>query len=224
MSTPSVLYLTAKKTQKNDKEVELGYTVAYEFDSESKTLKYAATMLRGTPGHSKFDAESEQRARAVEKAKKRLQNRPLTVSDVTQVDADTLLPLVKNKLQEPTETVKRVFRFKEDDKTSRRLFTVAYNYNRKTQVLQYGGAVYRTGKTGTFACSKKTHRVTAEGRLAKRPVVVENFTDDGDLDVFHDKLKKLVRPEGQTTPHVKGLRRQVEKTVQECELDTVSAC
>lgn len=97
--------------------------------------------------------------------------------------------------------VSRTFRRKEVTKSGlERILTVCYDYDREGKTLKYGACMFRREEPGT-SFRKKAHLETAEARLRKTPVVIANFEDAGNINEFHDKIRKQIFREG-----VKGHR------------------
>lgn len=97
--------------------------------------------------------------------------------------------------------VKRTFRDKKLNGTGvHRIATITYEYNRPNKKLKYGASMFKYDKEDD-KFNKRFHNHTAEKRLEKRPVVVDDFEDTDTLKTFHEKIRNLLYSYG-----VKGER------------------
>lgn len=112
----------------------------------------------------------------------------------------------QSQQQQPQQTldkkqfVERTF-YWYDHRSTYRVFTITYLYDRANKVLSYGASVYRDEGEPRRAFDKKKHRETALGRLNKRPVIVPNVEDSSSLSEFHEKIRSFIYKKG-----VKGVR------------------
>ena len=99
----------------------------------------------------------------------------------------------KRQTVEQQPIVKRMVGFTEVHGDNKRIGTIMYEYNRVTKTLRYGASIFRTSATkpehfdGEF---RKKHLTTATRRFEKHPVIVENFSDDGTIQDFHNQVRK----------------------------------
>jgi hypothetical protein len=82
-----------------------------------------------------------------------------------------------------------------------RIVCVVYNFDRTNKVLKYGASIYKRGYDETDdarypAYNKKCHKETANARLIKRPVIIDNVQDDGSLNDFNEKIRNYVYKKG----------------------------
>ena len=83
----------------------------------------------------------------------------------------------------------------------KRTIAVVFNYDRSTRELRYGASIFRADddesrKKLRQRATRKSHRMTALGRLNKNPVVVHDFQDTEKIDQFNDKVRKLLLTHG----------------------------
>jgi|LakMenEpi03Aug12_release.lakeMendotaPanAssembly.Ray.scaffolds.fasta_scaffold396425_2 hypothetical protein len=69
-----------------------------------------------------------------------------------------------------------------------RIVFVKYIYNRVNQKLVYAGVVWCVDKNSNEKCNFEEH-LELLGKRMESPVVIENFTDNGTLKEFHDKIR-----------------------------------
>jgi len=85
-----------------------------------------------------------------------------------------------------------LYHFKEQSKTTQRVVTVQYKYDRKNNQLSYGAVIWKDSPDSKSKYDRKAHNQTANERFTKYPVVVDNFQDDGNLTDFQKNVRKQV--------------------------------
>lgn len=88
------------------------------------------------------------------------------------------------------EVIQRTINYYEIQGNKKRIITVAYKYNRITKQLTYGATVFRTDLKNPETYNSEAHQRTATQRFTKKPVIIENFTDESTLNDFHKKIRK----------------------------------
>ncbi len=91
-------------------------------------------------------------------------------------------------------SVTRVVNFKEysPNANKRRIVTVKYEYNRVEKVLKYGAVIYTSALKSTDKYDRLGHVKTANERFTNSPIVVNNFTDDKNIKLFHLSIREQI--------------------------------
>lgn len=113
-------------------------------------------------------------------------------------------------------SISRIIYFRENNSVRKRILVLKYDYNRLTKVLTYAGAMYKTqNKDDKF--DKHGHTNTAKKRFEIRPIVVENFISDENINLFHQAIRKQVYIHGIRAPKrelkLKEKKQPVKKVV-----------
>ena len=86
----------------------------------------------------------------------------------------------------------------------KRVTTIAFSYDRTTNILQYGAVQYKYDSNNpSVKYCRKSHNETARQRLLVRPVVIENFENVMDASKFKEKVRHMVYSHGVRGPRVK---------------------
>lgn len=97
------------------------------------------------------------------------------------------------------EVVQRMFYIDQRNERIFRIIAICYEYNRKSKTLKYGASIfYETKKPEekfrnfNLKSIRSNIRTTAQTRFEKNPVVINNISDDQNLNVFHLKIRNLL--------------------------------
>lgn len=219
-------------TKKNDNGICCCYSVIYEYDSTTQTLKYGAYLVRMHSDVCDTGKGAMKCLRAEQKARSRFAENPVVVNFTCDGDCDMSNPVfcealskqVSMRIQPQKSVVNRVCYFEEDNASKHRNITVNYEYDRVTKTLKYGASIYCTKLDGARHFSKQAHRETARGRLVKCPVVVTGFEDNGNLDDFNKNIRPLLYRHGVTSKRSGQTTSNASTMTTDSEEQTVSAC
>ena len=100
--------------------------------------------------------------------------------------------------------IRRVFRCEENKGNTKRIVTIAYEYNRPDKILKYGASMFKQTKGEKDTFIKKNQRHTAYERLDKCPVRLDKFDDNDSLHTFHAKIRKMLYVHGTKGDRVKA--------------------
>ncbi len=95
-------------------------------------------------------------------------------------------------------SVSRMVNFKEfiQKMNAHRIVTVKYEYNRIDKTLKYGAVIYMPELGDNKKYNKSGHVKTANTRFTNSPIVVNNFTDDKDIKLFHVAIRQQIHKYG----------------------------
>ena len=100
-------------------------------------------------------------------------------------------------------SVTRVVNFKEfsPNANKRRIVTVKYEYNRIDKTLKYGAVIYTSTFINSNKYDKVGHAKTATDRFLNSPIVVNNFTSDKNIALFHKSIREQIHKYGVKSPN-----------------------
>ena len=104
----------------------------------------------------------------------------------------------------PRVVVERIVHFVEVNKTAfTRHITICYTYNRQTKTLTYGASIFRKPTECKQSFNRRAHNATARTRMTVRPVVIENFSDEGTVSEFNQRVRKLLMKHKVQSPRLR---------------------